>query len=212
MIPEIERYILDHIEPQDKLQVELERQTNLNFVQPRMLSGHIQGELLRVLTLIINPLRVLELGTFTGYSALSIAAGLPTNGQIHTIEIDDELEDFAFTFFNKSQYADRIFLHIGDAIEIAPSLGMVFDLVFIDADKREYMSYYNMLFDKKLVRSSSVILVDNVLWSGKVAQEVHLNDKHTQRILEFNRLVAEDDRVDKVIIPIRDGLTILRVK
>lgn len=156
----------------------------------------------------IRPKNILELGTFTGYSALSMAEGMDGDGELHTVEIDDELEDFIREHLEKSPYADRIHLHIGDALEIVPQLGLTFDLVFIDADKRRYDDYYNMVFDH--VAHGGFILADNTLWDGKVVDYGKKLDAQTAGILRFNDLVAADPRVEKVILPLRDGLTIIR--
>ena len=216
MTSELERYIIDHISPEDPVLAELDRQTHLRVIQPRMLSGHWQGQLLTMLTEMIRPMYVLELGTFTGYSAIALARGLRRDGAVvHTVEVNDELQDFAAEYIEKAGLRERIVQHIGPALEVVPRLGEVFDLVFIDADKREYPAYYRMLMDEGYVRSGSILLADNVLWSGKVAETATAsakNDRQTQGILEFNRLVREDPRVDKVIVPLRDGLTLIRVK
>ncbi len=216
MASELERYIIDHISPEDPVLAELDRQTHLRVIQPRMLSGHWQGQLLTMLTEMIRPMYVLELGTFTGYSAIALARGLRRDGAVvHTVEVNDELQDFAAEYIEKAGLRERIVQHIGPALEVVPRLGEVFDLVFIDADKREYPAYYRMLMDEGFVRSGSILLADNVLWSGKVAETATAsakNDRQTQGILEFNRLVREDPRVDKVIVPLRDGLTLIRVK
>lgn len=213
MTDELERYILAHISPEDPVLAELDRQTHLRVIQPRMLSGHLQGQLLTMLTAMIRPWYVLELGTFTGYSAIAMARGLSGEGTVlHTVEKNDELQDFAAEYIEKAGLRNRIVQHIGPALEVAPGLGLVFDLVFIDADKREYPDYYRMLMEGGLVRSGSIILADNVLWSGKVTDEAAGHDRQTQGILEFNRMVREDRRVEKVMVPLRDGLTIIRVK
>ena len=212
MTRELEKYVLGHISPEDPLLAELDRRTHLQVVQPRMLAGHLQGEILRMLTSIIAPRTVLELGTFTGYSAISIARGLQQGAMLHTVESNDELEAIATEFIERGGYRDRIVQHIGRALDIVPGLEMEFDMVFIDADKREYPDYYRMLFDSGSVRSGSVILADNVLWNGKVAEDPLPTDSYTWGILEFNRMVAEDQRVEKVIIPIRDGMTIIKIK
>lgn len=214
MTSDLERYILDHISPEDPVLTELDRQTHLRVVQPRMLSGHLQGRMLEMFTAMVNPMYVLELGTFTGYSAIAMARGLRREGaQLHTVEINDELQDFAAEYIERAGMRERIVQHIGPALEIVPKLGLVFDLVFIDADKREYPAYYRMLMDGGLVRSGSILLADNVLWSGKVANEqVSHNDRQTQGVLEFNSMVRDDERVEQVIVPLRDGLTIIRVK
>ena len=195
---------------------ELDREANLRVVQPRMLSGHIQGRLLEMLVRMLRPRRILEIGTFTGYSALSMAAGLEEGGELHTIEVEDELEELAQSFFDRSPHGAKIRLHIGSALDIAPALGMEFDLVFIDGDKREYPDYYRMLMGggggKALVHSGSILIADNILWSGKVVEPVAHNDRHTQALLQFNRMVLQDERVESVIVPIRDGLNLIRVK
>ena len=193
----LEQYIHDHTSPEEELLHELDREANLRVVQPRMLSGHIQGRL-------------------TGYSALSMAAGLEEGGELHTIEVEDELEELAQSFFDRSPHGAKIRLHIGSALDIAPALGMEFDLVFIDGDKREYPDYYRMLMGDggtaPLVHSGSVLIADNILWSGKVVQPIARSDRHTQAVVEFNRMVSEDPRVENVIIPLRDGLNLIRVK
>ena len=212
----LEQYIRDHTSPEEELLHELDRETNLRAVAPRMLSGHIQGRLLEMLVRMARPQRVLEIGTFTGYSALSMAAGLEEGAELHTVEVDDELEELAQSYFDRSPHGKKIRLHIGSALDIAPTLGGPFDLVFIDGDKREYPAYYRMLMGddtgRPLVESGAFLLADNILWSGKVVAPVARNDLHTQRILEFNRTVADDPRVENVIVPLRDGLNLIRVK
>ena len=213
MSSDLERYIIDHISPEDPVLTELDRQTHLRVIQPRMLSGHLQGRLLEMFTAMVRPQYVLELGTFTGYSAIAMACGLERpEAVLHTVEVNDELYDFAAEYIEKAGLRDRIVQHIGPALEVVPQLGLVFDLVFIDADKREYPDYFRMLLDGGWVRSGSIILADNVLWSGKVVEEVAHNDRQTLGLLEFNRIVRDDPRVDQVIVPLRDGLTIIRVK
>ena len=169
-----------------------------------------------MLVRMVRPQRMLEIGTFTGYSALSMAAGLDEGAELHTIEVDDEQEEFIRSYFARSPHGHKIRLHIGSALEIAPKLGGEFDLVFIDGDKREYPDYYRMLLGDRdgrpLVRSGSVLIADNILWSGKVVQPIARNDHHTQALVEFNRTVVEDPRVENVIVPLRDGLNLIRVK
>lgn len=212
----IERYILDNSTPEQALLHELERETYLRVLNPRMISGHVQGRLLEMIVRMLRPRRILEIGTFTGYSALSMAAGLDQGGVIDTCEVDDELQEMAASFFDRSPHGGKIVQHIGSALDIVPRLGGVYDLVFIDGDKREYPAYYRMLMGddtgRPLVRSGAFLLADNILWSGKVAAPVAHNDRHTQRILEFNRTVADDPRVENVIVPLRDGLNLIRVK
>lgn len=212
----LERYIHELSSPEEALLHELDRQTNLRIMHPRMISGHIQGRLLRMIVQMLRPRSVLEIGTFTGYSALSMAAGLDAGATIDTIEVDDELEPMAQEFFDRSEHGSKIKLHIGSALEIAPTLGKQFDLVFIDGDKREYPAYYRMLMgddgEEPLVHSGSILLADNILWYGKVVEEVAHNDRQTQGILEFNRMVRDDERVESFILPLRDGLNMIRVK
>ena len=212
----LERYLHAHSSPEPELLAELDRETHRRTVQPRMLSGHLQGRLLELLVRMIRPRAVLEIGTFTGYSALALAAGLDDDATLDTIETDDELQELAQSFFDRSEHGHKIRLHIGSALKLAPRLGRRFDLVFIDGDKREYPAYYRMLMGdgggKPLVGSGAVLIADNILWSGKVIGPVARNDRHTQALLEFNRTVADDPRVENVILPLRDGLSVIRVK
>lgn len=208
----LEQYVETMSSPEDALLRELERETYLRVINPRMISGHIQGKFMEMLVRMIRPRRILEIGTFTGYSALCMAAGLDDGGIIDTCEIDDELEEMIRSFFDRSQHGGKIRLHIGSALEIAPTLGERYDLVFMDGDKREYNAYYNMLMDNGLVGSGSFILADNILWYGKVVEPVAKGDKQTQAIVDFNRMIREDERVENVIIPIRDGINLIRVK
>ncbi len=208
----LEQYVETMSSPEDALLRELERETYLRVINPRMISGHIQGKLMEMLVRMLRPHRILEIGTFTGYSALCMAAGLDDGGIIDTCEIDDELEEIIRSFFDRSQHGGKIRLHIGSALEIAPTLGERYDLVFMDGDKREYTAYYNMLMDNGLVGSGSFILADNILWYGKVVEPVAKGDKQTQAIVDFNRMIHEDERVENVIIPIRDGINLIRVK
>ena len=208
----LEQYILDNTKPEEELMHRLERETYLRVINPRMISGHLQGKLLEMLVRMMRPRRVLEIGTFTGYSALSIARGLDDDAILDTIEVDDELEDIAAKYFEASEYGHRIRQHVGSALDVVPRLGEVYDIVFIDGDKREYPAYYDMLMDGGYVRSGSILMADNILWYGKVAEPVAHNDKHTEAIVAFNRMVKEDARVDNVIVPIRDGINLIRVK
>ena len=207
----LDNYIEKMSSPEDALLHELERETYLRVLNPRMISGHIQGKLLEMIVRMIRPQRILEIGTFTGYSALSMAAGLPDGGVIDTCEVDDELEMMILDFFSRSKYAERLNLHIGSALEIVPQIGEVYDMVFIDGDKREYLAYYNMLFENNLIKSGSWILADNILWYGKVVEPVAKGDKQTQAIIDFNAAIAADSRVENVILPIRDGINLIRV-
>ena len=204
----LDHYIHNHTSPEDDYLRELDRETHLKVLGSRMLSGHLQGQILSMISCMIKPRNILEIGTFTGYSALCLAKGLAEGGQLHTIEIDDELESIARKYILKSGMADRIVQHIGDARQIIPSINQSFDLVFIDADKREYCDYYRMVFDRVLV--GGFILADNVLWDGKVVDPNAANEEQTRGILEFNDLVQNDGRVKNVILPVRDGILIVQ--
>ncbi|GHT71336.1 O-methyltransferase [Bacteroidia bacterium] len=203
----LEEYILSHIDEEGEQLTRLNRDAHVNLLRPRMISGHLQGRMLKMFCRMISPKRILEIGTYTGYATLCMAEALPEDGIIHTIEINDEMEDFILKQFNQSPDKNKIRLHIGDAMGIIPSIDETFDLVFIDADKRDYNSYYDIIFDK--VRPGGLIIADNTLWDGKVVEEVVQNDKQTLGILEFNDKIKADTRVEKVIIPIRDGLTLI---
>ena len=205
---ELENYILLHIEPEDPLLARLNRDTHARLVNGRMCSGHIQGSILTFLSKLAAPTRILEIGTFTGYSALCLAKGLRPGGLLHTLEINDELELFAQRYFREAGMQDTIIQHIGDSSEIIPTLDEVFDLVFIDADKRKYLSDYTLLFSK--VRVGGLIIADNTLWSGKVTDQPAIKDQQTLGILAFNDYVRNDPRVEASILPIRDGMTLLR--
>ena len=211
MQEELEEYILSHIDAEGDALARLNRETHLFHLRPRMCSGHLQGRLLKMFVRMINPHNILELGTFTGYSALCLAEGLiAPDGELHTIEIDDELEDFIRNHFEASPFAERINLHIGDAREILPSLGKTFDLVFMDANKREYCEYYDLVFP--MLSPGGFIIADNTLWDGKVVDWGKKLDAQTEGILKFNDYIAQDERVEKVIIPLREGLTIIYKK
>lgn len=203
----LDGYILSHSDEEGALLSALNRDANVNLLRPRMLSGHLQGRILKMFCRMLRPRRVLEIGTYTGYATLCMAEGLEPDGLIHTIEINDEMEDFIRKYLERSPQKDKIRLHLGDAMEIIPGLDETFDLVFIDADKRLYCEYYDLVFP--LVRPGGLILADNTLWDGKVIEEVHPADKQTQGILIFNEKVKQDNRVEKVILPLRDGLTII---
>nr|WP_321408784.1 O-methyltransferase [uncultured Carboxylicivirga sp.] len=208
---ELEQYILDHIDEESEVLKELNRQTHIKMLQPRMLSGHVQGQILKMLVQMIAPLNVLEIGTFTGYSAISMAQGLEKEGaHIDTIEINDELEPFVVPFLQKSGFDKKITMHIGDALDVIPKLQKKYDLVFMDGDKRVYPEYYDLIFDK--LNPGGYILADNILWDGKIVQELKKNDRYTKGILEFNDKVKNDSRVEKVILPIRDGIFMIRKK
>lgn len=207
---DIEKYIFEHIGSEDPVLRELDRETHLKVPGARMLSGHLQGQLLTLLSKMIQPERILEIGTFTGYSAICLAKGLNENGRLITIELDDELEELAQKYFSKARLQKKIIQLIGPALEIVPSLSETFDLVFLDADKREYVDYYNLVFDK--VRSGGYLIADNTLWSGKVLDEPAPGDEQTLGIIAFNEMIKNDSRVEKVILPLRDGMTIIRKK
>ncbi|MBR6369777.1 MAG: O-methyltransferase [Bacteroidaceae bacterium] len=203
----LEDYISRHISPESGLLESLYRETNLAMLNPRMVSGHIQGRVIKMLVSMIRPSNVLEVGTFTGYATLCIAEALPPYGRIHTVEIDDEKEDFIRKWIDSSPYSDRIILHIGDALEVVPSLGEQFDMAFIDGEKREYPEYWDKLFP--YIKKGGFIIVDNTLWDGHVADS-RFNDEQTEAIRKFNDMVASDRRVEVAIIPIRDGLSVIR--
>ena len=207
---EIDNYILDHIEPEDEILKELNRETHLKVLHARMLSGHLQGQVLTLLSKIIQPSMILEVGTFTGYSAICLARGQQENGRLITIDIDDELESFAAKYFEKAGLKDKIKQRIGPALKIIPELKETFDLVFLDADKSEYIDYFNLVIEK--LRKGGIIIADNTLWSGKVLEKPAPDDEQTKGIIAFNNLIAKDNRVEKVILPLRDGVTIIRKK
>ncbi len=209
---EIEKYISEHSSKEPEILRELTRQTNLQVVNPRMISGHIQGRLLALLTSIVAPKRVLELGTFTAYATISIAQSMERGSELITIEKDDELEDLAQDFIARAGVQDIVKQRIGAALEVMQTLEGKFDMVFIDADKRQYLEYYELLFEKELVTLGSLIIADNTLWDGKVLGETARGDTQTLAIKAFNDYTAQDNRVEKVILPLRDGLTLLRVK
>lgn len=204
-------YIIDNSTPIDPILKELERKTHLLTTRPRMLSGAVQGSTLRLLAKMLAPRRVAEIGTFTGYSAICMAGGMSEGSELHTIDVDDETAYIATDFFTQSGLSSIITQHLGSALDVIPSLGGVFDMVFMDGNKREYIDYYNMLLDGGYVASGSVIVADNVLWDGKVIEE-EAHDKQTNIIREFNAMVAADSRVDVIILPFRDGMSLIRVK
>ena len=207
---EIDKYILNHIEPEDEILKELDRETHLNMLGARMISGHLQGQVLTMLSKMIRPKYILELGTFTGYSAICLAKGLQEGGKLITIEINDELENISKKYFKKAGIQDLIVQKIGSALDIIPTLNETFDLVFIDAHKPEYPAYYMAVFDK--MNSGGTIIADNTLWSGKVLETPAEDDIATLGIIQFNEMIKNDTRVEKVILPLRDGMTIIRKK
>ncbi len=211
MNEQLNDYILNHIDAEPEHLYRLERDTHLRLLYSRMCSGHLQGRLLKMLVRMAKPERILELGTFSGYSAQCLAEGLLSgDAQVHTIEIEDELEDFLRQHFADSPVGHRIHLHIGDASQILPQLNLMFDLVFIDANKRHYPQYYELVLP--WLTPGGFIIADNTLWDGKVAEPHTKIDPQTEGILSFNQMVAADPRVEKVIIPVRDGLTIIYKK
>jgi len=207
----INDYSQNHTSPEDNLLARINRETHAKILNFRMLSGHFQGRVLSMFSQMMRPERILEIGTYTGYSALCLAEGLTINGKIITIDVNEELESFTRGFFNESKYSNKIDFRIGDAGQIIPTLTDTFDLVFIDADKMNYQKYYDLIFEK--VRVGGYIISDNVLWSGKVAdiQEGKKIDKDTQNLLNFNKMCYEDIRTENILMPIRDGLMISRV-
>ncbi|MFY9151391.1 MAG: O-methyltransferase [Prolixibacteraceae bacterium] len=204
----LDQYILNHITPEDEFLRELDRETNLKVLRSRMLSGHLQGQILSMISCMIKPKTILEIGTFTGYSAICLAKGLVEGGKLHTVEIDDELEFISKKYIQKSGMADRIQQHIGDARQIIPEIGESFDLVFIDADKREYCDYYRLVIDR--IPVGGFLLADNILWDGKVIDPVAADEEQTRGILDFNDLVQNDPRVTNVILPVRDGIMLVQ--
>lgn len=207
---EQEEYILAHGDIEPDYLAKINRKTHLKMINPRMLSGHLQGRVLSMLSKMIQPERILEVGTYTAYSALCLAEGLSAKGKLHTIECDDELEDFIRENIQSSPYQEQIVLHIGDAKKLIPEMDVMFDLVFLDADKREYQVYYDAVFPK--LKKGGFMLVDNTLWDGKVLLVQDDKDNQTEAIRKFNDYVAADSRVEKLILPLRDGLTLIRKK
>jgi predicted O-methyltransferase YrrM len=206
---ELEDYIEQHSEKEPELLAALDKETYQKVLLPRMLSGHFQGRVLSMLSKLIRPLNILEIGTYTGYSALSLCEGMQENGVLHTIDIKEELVDFQRKYFNKSPWGNQIVQHLGEAITIIPTLDLKFDLVFIDADKDNYINYFELIVP--MMNKGGIILSDNVLWSGKVLEPLKPKDLTTKIILDYNQLLKNDPRVETVLLPIRDGLTVSRV-
>ncbi|MCA0133030.1 O-methyltransferase [Winogradskyella alexanderae] len=206
----IDKYVVEHSDDEPELLQELTRETYQKVLQPIMLSGPYQGRVLSILSKLIRPKKVLELGTFTGYSTLCLAEGLETDGVIHTIDINEELEDLQRKYFDKSGYGHQIIQHIGNALEIIPKINDTFDLVFIDADKPNYSNYFQLVIGK--LTKGGIILSDNVLWHGKVVEPLNSKDHSTKAVLDYNNLLKNDPRIETVLLPIRDGLTISRKK
>lgn len=205
-----EDYISLHSDKEPDYLAAINRATHVRMINPRMLSGHLQGRVLAMFCKMIQPKRILELGTFTGYSALCMAEALPEDGLLHTVECDDELEDFIRENLSKVSHGKKVILHIGNALELIESIDETFDMVFIDADKREYSAYFEAVLPK--LRKGGFILADNTLWDGKVLKTPDENDRQTIEIIHFNSMIAADERVEKVMLPLRDGLTIIRKK
>lgn len=206
---ELENYAAQHTEDEPLLLQELNKRTHLNVLQPRMISGHFQGRFLSLLSKMVQPRTILEIGTYTGYATLCLAEGLHPEGVLHTIDIKEELTDLQREFFDRSGYGSQIVQHLGKAADIIPALNTTFDLVFIDADKQNYAHYFDLVIEK--MNRGGIILSDNVLWSGKVVEEVKPNDKHTQALMAYNQKIKDDPRVETVLLPIRDGITLSRV-
>jgi caffeoyl-CoA O-methyltransferase len=206
---ELEHYIENHSQNEPSLLAALNKETYQKILLPRMLSGHFQGRVLSMIAKLVQPKNILEIGTYTGYATLCLCEGMQVNGQLHTIDIKEELIDFQRKYFDKSPWGNQIFQHLGEAITIIPQLNLNFDLVFIDADKENYINYFNLVLPK--MNKGGVILSDNVLWSGKVIQPLKPNDISTKILLEYNKLLKEDPRIETVLLPIRDGLTVSRV-
>jgi predicted O-methyltransferase YrrM len=207
---EIDNYVVNHSQKEPELLQQLNKETWQKVLNPRMLSGDYQGRVLAMISKLIHPKNILEIGTYTGYSALCLAEGMQTKGTLFTIDKNEELESFVKKYFDKSEHKNQIKQLIGNAIDIIPTIKEKFDLVFIDADKSNYINYFNLIIDK--MNSGGVILSDNVLWSGKIIEKIKENDIDTKTLIKYNKLLNTDPRIESVILPIRDGLTITRVK
>lgn len=206
---ELENYAASHSENEPELLAALNKETHQKILQPRMLSGHFQGRVLSMLSKLVRPMHILEIGTYTGYAALCLAEGLQEGGTLDTIDNNEELADFQKKYFDRSEWKGQIIQHLGNALDIIPQLNKKFDLVFIDADKENYINYFHMVLP--MMNRGGIILSDNVLWSGKVIEPVKQNDKSTLVLLEYNKLLKDDPRVETVLLPVRDGLTVSRV-
>ncbi len=206
----IEDYTIEHTQEEPALLAKLTRETFQKVLMPRMLSGHYQGRLLSMISKMASPDRILEIGTYTGYSALCLAEGLSKDGDLHTIDINEELEDLQRKYFDLSEFGNKIHQHLGNALKIIPQLQGKFDLVFIDADKPNYPAYFEMVIER--LNPGGIILTDNVLWSGKVVETLKDDDESTKALLVYNKLIAEDPRIETIMLPIRDGLSISRLK
>lgn len=208
--PELEKYAEEHSLKESDLLYRLNRETHIKVLMPRMLSGAMQGKLLEMLSCMIRPKQILEIGTYTGYSAICLAKGLPADGVLHTIEKNPELESIAKKYFAEAEIEHQISYHLGNAKDIIPQINEIFDLVFLDADKENYLNYYHLVFDK--IRTGGYILADNVFWSGKVLTTPNPHDKEAIGIIEFNEFIQQDERVENVMLPLRDGLSLIRKK
>ncbi|MEH6772201.1 O-methyltransferase [Maribacter arcticus] len=208
--PLLESYLADNSQEEPKLLQDLTRETHLKVIQPRMLTGHFQGRVLSLLSKIINPTYILEIGTYTGYSALCLAEGLGKEGELHTIDVNAELKHIQRTFFDRSDYGNQIIQHVGNALDIIPELDITFDLIFIDAEKKQYDKYLEKVLPK--TKSGTIILSDNVLWSGKVVEPLDPKDTTTKVLLDYNKKLSTHPLLETVLLPIRDGLTLSRVK
>ncbi len=206
----IDDYAVKHTQEEPELLAKLTRETFQKVLQPRMLSGHYQGRLLSMISKMVNPENILEIGTYTGYSALCLSEGLQKKGSLHTIDINEELAEIQKKYFDLSEYKEQIRQYIGNALEIIPTLELKFDLVFIDADKPNYPAYFELIIEK--MKPGGIIITDNVLWSGKVVEKVKEDDDSTIALLHYNKMMVEDERIETVMLPIRDGLSISRVK
>lgn len=210
-IPEkLDDYVVSHSQKEPELLQQLSRETWQKVLAPRMLSGHFQGRVLSMISKLINPKNILEIGTYTGYSALCLAEGIQDNGQLHTIDTNEELFDLQRKYFDKSDYGNQIYQHIGNAMDVIPEIDITFDLVFVDADKKNYPNYLEVILPK--LKSGSVILSDNVLWTGKVIEPLSKGDLDTEALLRYNKMINDHPKLETVLLPIRDGLTITRVK
>lgn len=206
----INNYCEQFSQKEDEVLYDLNRKTNQKILRPRMLSGHLQGQLLTMFSNMVSPSKILEIGTYTGYSAICLARGLKEDGVLHTIDINEELEYFAREYFEKANLSEQIISHVGNAMVIIPKLNINWDLVFIDADKENYINYYNLVFDQ--INKGGFIIFDNVLWSGKVTQEINPKDKETVSLVELAKILENDNRVENVLLPVRDGLFLVRKK
>lgn len=206
----IENYINDHSSKEDQLLYELYRETNLKTTHPRMLSGAVQGQFLQMMASLTNAANILEIGTFTGYSAICLVRGMKSNGKLHTIDVKEEFSDIANKYIQKAGLENQITQHIGDALNIIPTIDEKFDLIFIDADKVNYPKYFELVADK--MKTGGLLIADNVLWSGKVVKPLKSEDKDTRGVLEFNKMIQEDDRFENTLLPLRDGLMLARKK